>query len=316
MNKKLMLLWGLCTAVLLASCNLPFPATPTPFTFPTPNLTLTAIYAPTETNTPPPPTLEPLEITPSPTPDEVDEATETPDSTEDALPTGSPAPTDSSVRPNGTPVTASYVSTPPTIDGDLSDWSALPESADINTFGASYWSGTSDLSADFNVQWDDDNLYLAVDVTDDVHSQTYSGYNLYKGDEVEILLDANLASDLNTAVLDSDDYQIALSPGNFGSLDEEYYRYFPRGYGAYPSGLEVRAEETATGYTLEAEIPWSAFGVNDPYIGKHFGFSIGISDSDQTGTSSQQSMTSIVSGYKLVNPTTWSTMILGDAEGK
>ncbi len=317
MNKNLTLLWAVLAILLLTSCNLPFPATPTPFTFPTPNLTLTAVYAPTETPTLPPPTLPPLDITPSPAAGEDSpETAETAEATQDLSPTGSPYPTDSVVRAQGTTVTARSVNTPPTIDGDLSDWGALPNRADIVTFGAANWTGQSDLSADYAVSWDEDNLYLAVDVTDDVHSQFSTGYNLYLGDSVEILLDADLAGDFNTAFLNSDDYQIGLSPGNFGSLKPEYYRFFPRGYGAYPSGVVVQAARTDSGYILEAKIPWTAFGINNPGAGRHYGFSLGISDNDLSSTPSQQSMVSIVSGYKLVNPATWSTLALGDASGK
>ena len=314
MKLRFSLIMAALAAFLLSSCTLPFPATPTPFTFPTPNQTLTAIYAPTSTATDPPPTLEPIGTTTSTTPETDLAATETAEA--NAGPTGSPYPTDSTVRSNGNPVYASYVSTAPTIDGDLGDWGTLSDTASTNTFGSDYWSGSSDLSADFEVEWDSNNLYLAVDVTDDIHSQSHSGYYIYEGDEVEVMLDANLEDDFNVNQLSSDDYQIGLSPGNFGSLSPEYYRFFPSSYGAYPSGVVVEAVETSSGYYLEAKIPWTAFGISDPYIGSHFGFSLGISDSDTSGTSDQQSMTSIVSGYRLTRPGTWGTLILADAQGK
>ncbi|MBN1264923.1 MAG: hypothetical protein JXA25_05475 [Anaerolineales bacterium] len=314
MKTRLTFIWAAVTALLLSSCTLPFPATPTPFTFPTPNQTLTAIYAPTSTVTLAPPTLPPIESTASPTPELAIEAAETDEA--ETLPIGSPYPTDSIMRTNGDPIYASYLIKTPTIDGDLDDWGTLPESASINTFGSSYWSGTSDLSAGFKLLWDGDYLYLAVAVTDDIHSQTHSGYYIYEGDEVEIMLDANLESDFNTNALNSDDYQIGLSPGDFSSLSPEYYRFFPSGYGAYPSGVVVKAVQTASGYNLEAKIPWSAFGISDPYIGSHYGFALGVSDSDVSGTSDQQSMTSIVSGYRLTRPGTWGTLILKDTRGQ
>jgi len=312
MKKQGIVIWIVLAAFLLSACTLPFPTTPTPFTFPTPNQTLTAIYAPTETATLPPPTLPPL-ATETPTMEpEVDVS----GTAAAALPSGSPYPTDNTVRSNGTPITAVLAATNPTIDGDLADWGNLSYTANVVTFGADKWSNSSDLSAAYDLEWDADSLYLAVSVTDDVHSQSHSGYYIYEGDEVEIMLDADLAGDFNNNALSADDYQIGLSPGNFSSLSPEYYRFFPSGFGASPSGVIVKAVQTSAGYDLEARIPWSAFGISTPYIGAHYGFAIGISDSDVSGTSDQQSMTSIISGYRLVRPGTWGTLVLGDAQGK
>jgi len=306
---------SLLIAVLLltGACTLPAPATPTPFTFPTPNQTLTALYAPTSTATEPPPTLPPLEAT--------DTSTPLPSSTIDATagtvaPTATLASSGLDARPNGSPISAVRAAAAPVIDANLSDWPNLSNSARINNWGAEFWSGASDLSAVYDLGWDDNNLYLAVDVTDDTHAQVSSGINLWKGDEVEIMLDVNLADDYYSGVLDGDDYQIGFSPGNFNGLKESYYRWRPLSYGGYPAGIIVAAKQTSSGYILEVKIPWSAFGLNDVSVGSRFGFSLGISDNDVAGTSRQQSMVTIVSGYRLVNPTTWGTLILADATGK
>ncbi len=66
---------------------------------------------------------------------------------------------------------------------------------------------------------------------------------------------------------------------------------------------------STTGYTLEAKIPWSVFGLT-PVDGARYGFALSVSDNDAAGTATQQSMVSSVSTRTLVNPTTWGTLIL------
>ena len=74
----------------------------------------------------------------------------------------------------------------PTIDGDLSDWPTAAWRAIEDRWS---WlrthSGPDDLSARFAVSWDEDHLYLAVEVTDDIHHCPFSGADIYMGDNVQ-----------------------------------------------------------------------------------------------------------------------------------
>ncbi len=279
-------------------CTLPGAALPTPFTFPTPNLTLTAIFAPTETSTPEPPvTLVPP----------------TPTAAAPTLPGGTPGATATtgvySSRPNGSPVTAVFMGTAPTIDGNTSEWTGSVYLADRATYGAANWTGTNDLSASYFLGWDTTNLYLAVRVRDERFVQAASGRYLYRGDSVEMLLDVNLATDYTSTTLSSDDYQLGLSPGNFGSLATEAYLWYPASSEGARTSVTVRARSTSEGYELEASIPWGVFGVVAT-DGSHFGFAFSASDNDAPGTTTQQSLVSGVSTRRLTNPTTWGTLIL------
>jgi predicted phosphodiesterase len=60
---------------------------------------------------------------------------------------------------------------PPTIDGELSDWSDATWQAISDrshaSFGVEGWDGPEDLSAQFSVMEDDENIYVAVRVADD-----------------------------------------------------------------------------------------------------------------------------------------------------
>lgn len=292
----------LTLAAALAGCTIPRAGLPTPFTLPTPNLTHTAIFAGLATQ-PPAEATEPPTDTPAPT-----EATPEPVITVLPSPTFSPL----SVRPNGTPVTAAYLATAPTIDGVLTEWTSTGYTADSIVFGAAAWTGTSDLSATYYIGWDPGNLYLAVRVRDDRHVQIATGRYLYKGDDVEIQLDADLAGDYYVTTLNADDYQIGLSPGDFAARPTEAYRWYPSE--AALTTVTVAARKTDQGYDLEARIPWPVFGVI-PVSGASYGFALSFSDNDLAGSAVQQSMVSNVPTRRLLNPTTWGTLILAPPGG-
>ncbi len=294
-------------ALVLSACTLPGAASPTPFSFPTPNLTLTAIFAPTAS---PAATTEPP---PTPAVTNIIVQTDTPEvSATQPAPGTQPAASD--VRPNGLPVTADFLSSPPAIDGDLSDWTGNVYSANQIVFGASSWTGGADCSATYSVGWDSANLYLAIRVTDDKFVQVASGRTLFKGDSAELLFDADLLGDFNTQPLSEDDFQIGMSPGNFGSLPPSAYRWFPANQEAALTTADVKAMKSDAGYNLEVRFPWAVFGVN-PVSNRHYGFVLSISDNDTAGTSVQQSMVSGVSSRVLTNTTTWGTLVLGPPSG-
>jgi hypothetical protein len=290
----------------LSACTLPGAASPTPFTFPTPNLTHTAIFAATATNTPPPPTLPPLESPTSlpATATELGAAT----ATTGPSPTQTPVPAEA--------VTAAYLSAPPVIDGSLADWSTSVYSVDRPlSYASTGWTGTADLSARYQLGWDVNYLYLAVERFDDLFAQVSTGRYLYRGDDVEIQFDADLAGDQSSTSLSSDDYQIGLSPGNFGSRAPEAYLWYPRSREGALSSVNVKASQQGQGYILEARIPWTILNVT-PKENDQFGFVLALSDNDQAGVAAWQSMIASVTGRRLADPTTWGSLVLGPAIAK
>jgi hypothetical protein len=169
------------------------------------------------------------------------------------------------------------------------------------------------LSATFAVAWDSNNLYVALNVTDDAHVQTEQGRDLFKGDSVDLLLDASLAMDADFPYPNFDDYQIGLSPGTFqaNAPFAQAYRWYPLEQAASLPEVLVAARPTAAGYLVEAAIPWSALGVAiaDQRI---FGFAISVSDNDTPNTADQQTLLSSTPGRDLGNPTTWDLLQLTD----
>jgi len=76
-----------------------------------------------------------------------------------------------------------------TVDGDLSDWSDVKGfTMDQEKFffvgqgmSSAKWKGHADLSATFKVQWDEQYIYIAVEVLDDVVTEPHG--SLVKGTE-------------------------------------------------------------------------------------------------------------------------------------
>jgi hypothetical protein len=300
----------LLLAVALTGCTLPGLTSPTPFTFPTPNLTHTAVFTGIafETSTPLPP---PTQAVASATAKPVGTITGTVDPLSVTATPGT-----KNTRPNGNPITAAYLSSPPTIDGDLGEWtSTLYVVNETAPHAGENWTGETDLSATFYIGWDVDYLYLGVKRTDDTFVQISWGRYMYRGDDIEIQLDTDLAGDFDMVTMSGDDYQVGLSPGNFGSIASEAYRWYPRYLESWLTTVVLEAVETKRGYDLEAKIPWSVFDIT-PMGDSRFGFAISLSDNDIPGTSDWQSMVSSVNTRRVTDPTTWGTLILEPAKGK
>jgi hypothetical protein len=287
----------------------------------TPNMTMTALFAPpgniaTPTLYAPMVTLlpadgaGPLEL--SPTPHETQ--TNTPEAT--ATTTQTPTPTSTATTAwspcyrSGERFYANYFSSPPVIDGDWSEWSSTQYPATYVFYGADRWANSDDLSASFQLGWDNQNLYVAAKVGDERYVQNASGQDIYKGDSLEILLDANLCGDFySTDINSGDDYQIGISPGNPDvSGNREAFLWFPQSKAGSRS-VAISATQSGGLYRVEAAIPWSVFGAS-PFSGQTYGFSFAVSDNDDPSANWQESMVSAVVSRRLTNPTTWGTLIL------
>ena len=72
----------------------------------------------------------------------------------------------------------------------------------------------------------------------------------------------------------------------------------------------LRPIEVGGGYTLEARVPWVLLGVS-PAVDAKYGFCLAVSDNDQVGEASQDSLVSHCSNLTVFNPTTWVTLTLG-----
>ena len=98
--------------------------------------------------------------------------------------------------------------TPDAIDGDLSDWkleAMIPAVLDVEgqiNSGQASWDNPEDLSGEFYLLWDDENVYIAVIVKDDTLSQNKTGGDIWNADCIEIFF-----STLNAVAGHEEHYQ-------------------------------------------------------------------------------------------------------------
>ena len=207
---------------------------------------------------------------------------------------------------------------PVTIDGDLSDWEGAkpgPFPASFLTYTATksiQYGGPEDLAGQFSFAWDADNFYIAADITDDIHVQLPStrGYQLYKGDDLEIWFDTDLAGDFTSREANKDDFQLGLSPGDFGALGPEAVFWNPDRLAVRNNLVRVASQRKANGkgYLLEAAVPWSAFGEFRPQPGTAIGFGASAGDNDREGVPVQELMVSTAPALEYAKPLTFGTL--------
>lgn len=267
------------------------------------NEQVTPIVIPTRPETP---TAAAADVIPSPTTNIAPTVT---------LPNSNPTATTAIPTVSTTNVEASRLAIPPTIDGTLTEWPAdwLTYRSSFRVYNANSWDGSDDVEAVWRLAWDNNNLYVAVEVTDNLHVQTQIGNQIFRGDSVDLQVDTDRAGDFGPG-LNLDDFQINLSPGNFSDLSPSAFRFQGTADGKVldaPGGhhVTVAAQKTGPGYTLEAAIPWSDLNLT-PSVGLVLGLALNVNDNDQSGQAVQEVMKSNVSTRTLTNPSGWGTLTL------
>jgi LCP family protein required for cell wall assembly len=211
---------------------------------------------------------------------------------------------------------------PPRMDGDLSEWTNLAYAIDQPTLGRENWTGPDDLSARWNTAWDEDYLYLALKVKDDVFVQQATGEALSKGDSLELLLDIDPGS--RTAnTLTERDFQLGISPGNLAQppAKPEAYLWLPEDEARPVGGVILSARLVPGGYEMEVAIPWATFNLT-PFAGEGFAFTLSLNDDDTAnappvapGAAQQETQVSSIKDRKLIDPLTWGILALDAPPG-
>lgn len=190
---------------------------------------------------------------------------------------------------------------PIAVDAALGDWSAVPGAIAINqpdqvAHGAGAWTGPEDLSGVVRLAWRAEYLFLAVDVTDDAIVQGQRASGIWQGDHIELYIDVTPDTEPDRQDFGAGQFHLALSPGNFQDSGDALLDTRPEAFFYQPRGLDtggvlVASAQTATGWILEAAIPWSLLGLT-PEAGAPLGIEIGLSDTDG-GEARQESMLTI-----------------------
>ncbi len=211
-------------------------------------------------------------------------------------------------------VTAAFLASAPLIDGSLTDWPGDPSYLSAHlVYQDDTWDGTDDVEAVWQLGWDDAYLYAAVSVEDNVHVQTASDIKIWQGDSVEIQFDADLQGDFGTT-LSTDDYQLNVSPGDFGTVPPAHHFWQSSAGGRYQwigdNEIVTAAREMSEGgYVLEMAIPWNELALS-PIPGLKIGIALNVSDNDSPGTAVQEVMKSSSQDRNFTHPDTWGTLTL------
>lgn len=175
------------------------------------------------------------------------------------------------------------------------------------------WDGTDDLEASWEVGWNDTYLYLLATVIDDRHVQTQTARTAFRGDSLELQIDTGRSTNFSSS-LGPDDFQISLSPGDFGNIPPSAWRFQGTTAGemldaAGPHSILVAAQPTGNGFVLEAAIPWRDLNLT-PVPGIVLGLAVNFNDNDTPGTAVQEMMKSSAPNRRFGDPTTWGVLQL------
>ena len=161
-------------------------------------------------------------------------------------------------------------SRPPAIDGKADDLWSESRRYKIGNVIYSPASSDEDFSASYKAMWDEKNLYVLVNVTDD--SLKNDSDEFWLDDGVEVFIDADNSKS--------------------GGYDDNDYQYFFEWAEANPgmgefkhgrtTGVEFAIERVEVGYRVEIKLPWSTLGV-EPSAGKKIGLDVHVNDDDDGG---------------------------------
>jgi Carbohydrate family 9 binding domain-like/Concanavalin A-like lectin/glucanases superfamily/Tetratricopeptide repeat len=131
-------------------------------------------------------------------------------------------------------------------------------------------SSPNDLSANFKTMWDQNNLYLFIDVTDDVLKN--DAVEAYENDSIEVYIDA---TNSKAASYGPTDYQYIFVWDKTSPKMQETKQN-------RTEGVQYAMVTTNTGYQLEIKFPWSTLGTK-PHTGAKIGLDVHVNDNDSGG---------------------------------
>ncbi|MEA3403870.1 MAG: sugar-binding protein [Armatimonadota bacterium] len=213
---------------------------------------------------------------------------------------------------------------PIAVDGDLGDWVGVPgaislDSPEHATYKRLLWDGPEDLSATVHTAWRREGLFLALDITDDMLSQTQRGRDIWKGDHVEVYLDFAYDVEPDRSGFDQGQFQLAFSPGNFQDTGDPVTDIQPEVYCHWPEGMDAGAVEYAArripqGWIMEAMVPFDLLGVTAAE-GLAFSGEVAVSDCD-SAEAAQETMITVGTEDWVHSRHRLQLMALGSADGE
>ncbi|MBM7566968.1 sugar-binding protein [Paenibacillus sacheonensis] len=213
---------------------------------------------------------------------------------------------------------AKKTATPITIDGTIhaGEWTGATDVVLNQASQASgTWGGVNDQSATAKAKWDDDYLYLTVQVKDDVHSMTQANIvDAWAGDSLQVSFDpARAAGPVAggphlsfTSALNSSTgaYGIAVDRSDYAALGLSYGQLLTRSHSF------VKRDEVAKTTTYTLAFDWDDIRPAAYAGSKDIGISFVINDSDGSGRKGWLSYMGGIANGK--DPAQFGDLILAD----
>lgn len=226
-------------------------------------------------------------------------------------------------------VTAWQALAPLTIDGDLSEWNTstplvLEDESQLIRDG-DYWNGPDDLSARVYLMWDEDNLYIGAEVTEDTPFGAIAMLPIDDNDNFTLYISTNPNADPGRTAYESTDFRLILVTDDLfwdtafdRSAVPDLQGFWSKGMDGSQdvlTGYERAAQPTEVGYVLEMKIPWSNFSNKNiplfvPGEGVSIGFDLVITDIAYPcpGTEFIPQIAWTGDATVVINPSVWGTL--------
>jgi len=140
------------------------------------------------------------------------------------------------------------------------------------------WAGPADCSAKVRMLWDDKNLYLGLEITDDILHQHCRGEAMWQQDGVQLLIDPGrgVGEPLGK-------YDYSMGVGTNGPQVWCHLSATPTVPNGDVKDITYAQVETGKGgsRTVEIAIPWGRIAPFKPAVGASLGMSIVINEDDK-----------------------------------
>ena len=178
--------------------------------------------------------------------------------------------------------------TPDAIDADLSDWKlgamtpAVLDTEEQLYSGQDTWDGPDDSSGKFYMLWDDEYIYMAVIMKDDVITSNKTGGDIWNADAIEVFF-----ATTNAVTGHEEHYQYGF---DFKEQTWNWCNMDGAGQSAIDY-LQVASTITGDGYICEAAIEYGQMLSLDWSVGSIIGFHPVFDDTDTIDSDRQLQMT-------------------------
>jgi len=194
---------------------------------------------------------------------------------------------------------AVHVTSPISIDGNLTDWDKsfpLLFKEEKQVISSGLWAGPDDFSALVYLMWDNSNLYIAAEVTDDIPFRYLSTPQIDGVDALVLYINTDTAAYTEGELFSSTDFRIlfGLDNNRFPTAIDRDAVLNKKGFQTVGmsgdrnaiEGYRVAVREVSTGYLLEMQLPFKTL-MNDrlpllePSNGMCISFNLQFIDLDQ-----------------------------------